>query len=281
MKLTKTIRADRGMQVNPFVPELARLLVGAYEYSDDRGKPVELPGGWGWIFRQWENVQIVLARREWKSSDPIPSWWRISTGTPSNPSGLSVAVIPGTNEKADWHRGNLAFGRDTIGGVPGKWREGFKVGGEWVWSKLRDFAQPGDALAVVGHSYGGGMAKNAAAYAARDGRSDSFVALLDFAGPRTTTKAGAEWLSRLYPPPIGQRFDLGFDIVPHAVIPLGWRHALESVCISADGTTYPEHSFWRELRHALSRRGIQAVGDHGMRNYEAWARALPDPEPVG
>lgn len=271
MIITKTIRAGKGVRVNPFLPEAARLVLRVY---DDK-RPVDQFETWKLNWLEWKNVQLVIARRPVMMGDPFTD----ANPGKKRPRHISAAIIPGTNQLSDWRRGNLNFFPHEIGGVPGLWRRGFQLGGQWAWSQLKRLSGRNDALIIAGHSLGGGEAKSAAAFAARDGDSSRVLALVDFAGPRTTNAAGAEFLNQHYPAPIGQRVDYGFDIVPWSVGPLGWRHALEPLCISGDGTVSNEHRFWRELRLAMGKRGLQAVGDHAMAHYARWASELPVPLP--
>lgn len=271
MRLTKGILVD-GRWLNPLVPEAAGLVEWAYNHWRARAFGDEphpyLPDGWALEGLEADGVQLVLGSRVFRADDPFDH---------SGIGRLRAAVIPGTNELRDW-AANLNAWPMKLEGLKGRWRRGFATGGEWVWSKLKEAAREDDILAIFGHSYGAAMTLDAAALAARDGNVERTAAVLGFAAPRVTTGKGAEELSLAYRHGVvGQRFILGFDVVPWTVLPLGWHHALSPVFIGADGTVRRKYRFWAEAAAALRSRGVQAVGDHDMGKYRAWADTLPKP----
>ena len=278
--LERAIRSGPKL-INPLVPEAAELLLAAYRYLEQswsQNRRLELGAvpladhrsrylNWRCELVEWENVQLMICRRPLDRN-------RLLYGD------LVVAVVPGTNQRSDWLGGNLNPLPVRIGGLPGRWRRGFALAGEWVWNRLRLEYQLGDRIAIVGHSYGAAAALVAAACAARDGRAGDLDAVLGFAAPRTTSGQGAQLLDLLYGGLVGQRFILGFDLVPWAVIPLGWHHALEPIFVGSDGRTRGRLPFWLELRSALRRRGLQSIRDHRMSSYAEWARGLPPADVV-
>lgn len=265
--------------LNPYVSETAVLLDRAYArwsaVSAAAVFPAEPIGPWGVRGECWENVQLLIAERAVSSIDFERG------GEPLLPFGrLLAVVIPGTNEFEDWTAGNFSPWPVVIGGLPGRWRRGFALAGEWAWSRLRAEYRPGDLILICGHSYGAAAATVAAAYAIRDGFRGSILGVFAFASPRTTTRAGAKYLSEVYGKITAQRYALGFDVVPHAVPGVVWRHALEGIFIGSDGVCRPRFGFARELGAAMKARGLQSVADHAMRKYLRWALGAA-PRPFG
>ena len=265
--------------LNPYLSEAAVLLDRAYarwsavaQVGAFSAEPV---GPWGVRGECWENVQLLIAERAVYGLDVD------RCEQSSLPSGRILAmVVPGTNEFEDWTSGNFNPWPVEIGGIPGRWRRGFALAGEWAWSRLRAEYRPGDFLILCGHSYGAAAATVAAAYAIRDGFRDSILGVFAFASPRTTTRAGARYLGEVYGKTTGQRFALGFDVVPYAIPGVVWRHALEGIYVGSDGVCRSRFGLVRELGAAARARGLQAVADHAMRRYLAWALAAA-PHPFG
>lgn len=265
---------------NPFTLEAAELVEWGYRYFGDRRSTPEPPEPPGWTIEntRWSNVQLVIASRplaapEHMSVDEAGVELVNCRAAALPERRLVAAIVPGTNELTDW-LSNFGFWPRRVGGLPGRWRAGFMQGAEWVWSELRRRARPSDRMLIAGHSYGAAMATCAAGLAARDLVADRVLGVIAFAPPRTTTKAGAAYLAEHFGGGRGQRVSLGFDVVPWAVLPVGWRHALEPIYVGCDGVMRRTYRLWAELRHALATRGLQAIGDHSMARYLAWARGL-------
>jgi hypothetical protein len=301
--LRTMIRLADGLDVNPYTPEAARLVECAYDHwrperfepwrTGSRAfKPWGPVPGWTMEPAEWDNVQAMLCSRPLRADEvtvpqsPELQGVRLEGGTVAEirqqvvdriAPRLLALVLPGTNQLADWTHANLLGLPVRVGGLPGMWRRGFSVGAEWAWAQLRGRFREGDRVLITGHSYGGAMSLDAGAVAVRDGLGDRVLGLLAFAPPRATSRDGAQLLNRAYPFGVGQRFVLGFDIVPWSVIPGYWHHALQPVFIGSDGEVGVRYRFWFELGRALRQRGIQAIGHHGMRNYLAWAESLPAP----
>jgi len=219
----------------------------------------------------WQGVQLMIARRPLVDRD-------VSSNPGERPAAgdLVAAVIPGTNEAEDWWDGNLHFWPHRIPGLPGWWRRGFMLAGDWVAARVARACRPVDRLVLAGHSYGAAAAICAAAYAIR--ASSKLDSVLAFAPPRTTTSAGARWISDVLGDVAGQRFTLGVDVVPYSVLPVMWRQALELVHNHpADGSTRSKGPVWDEVRFALHQRGLQAIRNHSMSSYARWMSRLPAP----
>lgn len=295
MRRRPVVRAG-DLSINPLALEAARLLVASYEFFDhwrttpaNGGGTVDLtgrrdgewsglPGGWEHVALGWQNVQLMLAWRDLSADrgELTPDdLLRLTIENRPTPR-LVVAVVPGTNEWGDWTAGNLSFMPLKIGGLPGRWRRGFTLPGEWVWSELRRVIRPGDQWGVFGHSFGAAAGTIAAAHAIRDRMASSCAGVMAFASPRVGSRRAAEALTRAYPGVTGQRFVHGFDIVPWAVLPLGWAHSLSPVFIGHNGEVTSDYRFFREMWAALRSPGVQAIRDHGMTSYLRWAASLTE-----
>jgi hypothetical protein len=282
--------------LNPLVPEAARLLAGSYDLFDgwdetptNGGGAVDLtnrrwppwcgpPDPWEYSALGWRNVQLMVAWRDLREDLGEVSEGDLFPGAPRP--RLVVGVVPGTNELSDWPAGNLNFLPVRVGGLPGRWRSGFALAGEWVWSEVERRSRPGDRLALAGHSYGGAVATVAAAHAMRDGASPSVAGVLSFAAPRVCSGRAAAVLDARFGMGIGQRIVMGFDVVPWMVPPLWWRHAFEPVFVSGSGEVSNRYHVLREAARALCTRGLQSVGDHSMSRYLRWASSLPAATPL-
>lgn len=216
-------------------------------------------------FRQWlvaadavEQVQFLLAR---------------SAAAPE----VVLLVIPGTNERPDW-RLNLNPARREIPGFPGYFRAGFYEGAELLWGPAERLARDrwglrfysgAVKLVVIGHSLGGSIA---GAYggllAARCPRLQAD--LLTLSCPRYCSAEAAQALGQFYPPDRGQRWLLDFDVVPHSVLPLGWRHALAPRVVGSDGVVRGKQRFRRELGNAVRASGFQPIERHLMPAWMSW-----------
>lgn len=261
--------AGRPVQTHALVRDGAELLASFTEHCRreprrTRQQPPQsmwIPEHDGWTTRSmsWAHVQSAIARR------PKP-----------NGGDLLAVVVPGTNESGDWWRGNLRMGRRTIPGAEGKWRAGFAEAGDHVWRTVWPTLGTDDSVLLVGHSFGAAAVTCAAAYAARVGLQHTIAGVLAFAGPRCTNRRGAAWLEEQYRRGVGQRFLLGFDLVPHAVLPIGWRHAFDPLFIDpVTLETVPEPPpFFAALKLAVKRPGFQPTADHDFEGYLRWARSL-------
>lgn len=269
--------ADIGL--NPYLSETAVLLDRSYSRfaaaMRHREFPADPVGPWSVRGEMWSNVQLMIAERALGSLD----LQRFDEA--GLLSGRILALlIPGTNELGDWTSGNFNPWPVEIGGIPGRWRRGFQLAGEWAWSRLRAAYQPGDLLLIAGHSYGAAAATVAAAYAIRDGYRGSILGVSAFAAPRTTTAGGKRFLLDVYGKTIGQRITLGFDAVPHAIPGVFWRHGFEGIYVGSDGVCRSRFGLLREVGAELRGRGVQAIADHAMRRYLAWTLAAA-PAPFG
>lgn len=249
------------VRVNALVRPAAEILHLGYEFfrGDWRSSPGPELGGWELTARAWRNVQLVVARRLWRGGREL----------------AGVAIL-GTNEIADWTAGNLNFIPTRLAGVPGLWRRGFTIAGDFASSELAKLSSsnPSADLFLAGHSYGGAASVSAAAYSARAGLGTKLVGVIDFAGPRSCSLSGADFLSRQLDEHVGQRYSFGLDIVPWSVVPGLWRIALENVFISADGQLRIRMGFFRELLDSLRRNGLNPLRDHGMATYLKWASTI-------
>jgi len=263
MHPTSVILAD-GLLLNPLVPQAAELVSWGYNYWEQPDSPPDPPPSWDFAPYEWQNVQLLICSRVFMPSE---------SGR-DHPVTLRVAVIPGTNELRDW-KANFHLVPTKVGGLVGRYRRGFALGGAWAWSVLDHHRGGGDVLGIFGHSYGGAMTVTAAAHAVRDGAESRLVAVLPFAAPRSTSRAATKLLNSKLPAPVAQQFILGFDAVPWAVLPLWWTRAFEVVYVSSDGTARSKYRFGAELKRAITKRGFQSAGDHGSERYRAWARSLP------
>lgn len=243
------------VRVHPDARECIELLFSAQEhFAESIGEPWTPPEGWEADTVSWGHVQLAIARRGRRV----------------------VALVPGTNQAADWTSGNLNLGRRRIAGVPGYWREGFALAGDHVWSRVAWEQRAGDEVLLVGHSFGAAAVVCAAGFAARSRHYTRVGGVLALAGPRCCSKEAAAYLDRALGAR-GQRFILGLDIVPWAVPPVGWRHAFDAVWIDPDGMTHSSRRppFLRLVWRALRVRGLQALRDHSLAGYVRWARSLP------